>query len=74
MDPLPGRTPKGLFNSESLLRALSDSNHSHISRERVWCNPGMVVHAYNPATQEAEAGRAMSVGGHPGLHSEVKSV
>jgi hypothetical protein len=32
----------------------------------------MVVHTYNPSTQEAEAG-GLQVGGQPGLHSKISS-
>jgi hypothetical protein len=33
---------------------------------------GVVVHAFNPRTQEAEAGRFLSSGGQPGLQSEFQ--
>lgn len=34
--------------------------------------PCHVVNAFNPSTQDAEAGRSVTeIGGHPGLHSET---
>lgn len=33
---------------------------------------GMVVHIFNPSTQEAEAGRYLWVQGRPGLHSQFQ--
>jgi hypothetical protein len=46
------------------------------------CEPGVVVHAFNPSTREAEAGRFLSsrpawstkwVPGHPELYRETLS-
>jgi hypothetical protein len=34
------------------------------------CQPGMIVHACNPSTQEAEAG-GLQIPDLPGLHSET---
>jgi hypothetical protein len=32
--------------------------------------PGMVAHTFDPSEWEAEVGRSVWIGGHPGLHNE----
>jgi hypothetical protein len=40
--------------------------------ETIW--PGMVAHAFNPSTWEAEAGRCPGVWSQPGLHSRFQAI
>ena len=35
--------------------------------------PGMVIHAFNPSTQEAEAGGFLGVPGQPGVYIKTLS-
>jgi hypothetical protein len=42
------------------------------SKDDMMKKPGMVVHAYCPSTQEADA-RESGIQGQPGIHSEILS-
>lgn len=40
----------------------------------LWCGLGLGVSAFDPGTQETEAGRSIQVPARPGLHSEFQAI
>jgi hypothetical protein len=86
LDGRPGEAHRGGQNrgpeAVSPLALQEARAPSSIFHKTVQVQPGMVVHAFNPSTREAEAGRFLSsrpawstkrVPGQPGLHRETLS-